>query len=820
MNSQTETVKPSIGSIILRPAQLGIAGLALLGLATPALAQDADRGDSPKNDGAPQTLVETYVASDGTHFIQRKNLAEDGAVVYIKDGQVYDAAALAQYERDNPRPTIDDALLRAALERGSEPIEVMVWLRNQPGTAIAAQVRDLYAPELAAHAEDVQAIQRQLRPSVSLTPDEERGVAELAERGLLRLTDAQRAQVREAHETVDTLQSVMQAEIRRQTERAIAGDQAYLADAASALDGAVLQTIVSQNGARVRLPGKYLGLLAEDPAIAQIAPVNVGAPDLDNHQTSLGVASGFWANGIDGGVWDAGVLDTGVQQNHPNLDHLRFFSDHGSTDSNGHGTAVAGVIASDHASFRGIAFGLDAMLVGDASDGESDADWMVGGGHDDPEAINLSWNYGMVSEDYDGFDRFYDNLVEDHRVLVAKSASNFGNGTSTLGRPASAYNVITVANMNDMNTVARGDDVITASSSRGPTIGGRKKPDITAPGKNTRTTNNDWQGSNPDFIDFGGTSAAAPHVAGAALLVTDLRGNDDPRASKAVLINAADAWDDGGTSGDTSDDGQVNGSHWDKTYGWGYLDLWEAWFNGTDLFIDTVDKNTSTSTPEHRFYRGQMFTNEKATLVWHRHVNERFLLPDVALKLTDLDLRAYHATTGTHLESSASGVDNVEQIAVDSSQDTVLKVDIYGSLDGDLSSESYALATEENFVRVQPPVLAPTGPGIIGVSGLTETVTMTVRNNGELNAYNTVLGISVPSGWVIIGSSSRNVGTVAPGATRSATFTVRPTCSGEVHGFLGYNASSSSWGESFGGRQSQLVTCVGPGNPPGGGEPK
>ena len=44
-------------------------------------------------------------------------------------------------------------------------------------------------------------------------------------------------------------------------------------------------------------------------------------------------------------------------------------------------------------------------------------------------------------------------------------------------------------------------------------------------------------------------------------------------ATKAMLIHSADAWTDNGTLGTTADDGLVNGSEWNASYGWGSLDL-------------------------------------------------------------------------------------------------------------------------------------------------------------------------------------------------------------------------------------------------------
>jgi len=54
-----------------------------------------------------------------------------------------------------------------------------------------------------------------------------------------------------------------------------------------------------------------------DPRIARVDLNYPGYPELNNHRHSLGLETGFWTVGINGGVHDVGVLDTGVQQNHP-----------------------------------------------------------------------------------------------------------------------------------------------------------------------------------------------------------------------------------------------------------------------------------------------------------------------------------------------------------------------------------------------------------------------------------------------------------------------------------------------------------------------
>jgi serine protease AprX len=807
-------VKRLIPSVSVKRLFQSISVLGLCGAvvsASPAV--QAARPAGPEGGGKRVLDSGQYIAPSGEVFGYEKAVVDGKDVrVYLKDGQILSEEALRAREAAQA-PVLDEDLLRQARATAPEqPLEVVVWMRNRPGGRINRELRQAREGELRKLEERAREIQRSLRPDKSLTPEEEARFIEEAKRSGGLLSERQKADLEEIGGRIESIKKELREESARRVKEATADDRGKLERRLAALGGRVRGHIATQNAFEVTVPAGRLVELAQDPLVARIIAVPPAEKELDNQGSSLGLTSGFWSANVTGGIWDVGVLDTGVQQDHPALSHLGFLSNFGTTDGDGHGTGVAGIIASNDTTFRGMAFGVQTMLVGNASSGSvlSHADWMVSTATDDAEVINLSFGYGTASDsDYSTFDQFWDGLIDDNSVLVTKSAGNNGNGTTTITHPAPAYNLIAVANVNDLNTVSRTDDVITSSSSRGPTLNGRKKPDISAPGNNSMTTNNDWAGTGPDFVNLGGTSAAAPHVNGGAILLTDLRSNDNPAANKAILLNTADAWTDNNTPGDTSDDGVVSGSLWNKTYGWGYMDLWEAWYNGLDVFTGSVDDGVTPAGPDFKLYKGQMFANEKASLVWNRHVAYSGATePTLVEDLSDLDLFAYDATTGTVLDSSVSSIDNVEQVAVAANGEVVLKVDVFGSLDPNLSTESFALATEENFVAATAPSFAFTGAPATARCGASFVLSAAVKNNGTVASFNNTVTLALPTGMTLVsGAASQNVGTIAAGGSATASWTVSSSfCVFPISRTVTFSNSSISYGESFSGTASHTLS--------------
>jgi hypothetical protein len=319
------------------------------------------------------------------------------------------------------------------------------------------------------------------------------------------------------------------------------------------------------------------------------------------------------------------------------------------------------------------------------------------------------------------------------------------------------------------------------------------------------STYSGWESYN-DFISKSGTSMSAPHVA-AAIILMEHAGNHNPMAQKAVLINTADAWTSNNTS-TTTDDGEVSGSHWDKSYGWGYLDMWEAHYNRGDYFVDSVVPNNGTSTPDdYELYKGYMYINEKATMVWEKRSN--YVAgdpPTVKYSLSDLNIRLYSEADNSLVDYDFDTDDNVHQVVTNVNGSMVIKAYANTSSFAGASSETFALATEENFVRAAPPAfsISLTMPAAV-TSNTVFTVTANVQNTGDVRSHNNNVTLTVPGGFAVVtGANPQNIGAISAGATGQATWTVRaPSSSGNYN--LIVSNSSSCYIETYTGSGSGLI---------------
>ncbi len=548
------------------------------------------------------------------------------------------------------------------------------------------------------------------------------------------------------------------------------------------------------------IPGSSLEGVAAHPDVAWISALPDVQATLDVSVPGLGVAA-FWNRGGTGGGETAAVVDSGIRSIHPAFSGVKItqkvfseayrrsacFDDVADTaeDRNGHGTHVAGIVASggtpEFSNLEGVAKGLGNLVVlkalfqaklipgqcggsaeGNGADILAAIDWAVA---NTPARI-FNFSFGApTSTDDSVIAQLFDQVVETYRLVLSVSAGNEGPRAGSVGAPGNAHNVISVANYDDRNTIDRSDDVVAEGSSRGPTLGGRAKPDLAAPGTRIRSTAHNSSG----FVELSGTSMAAPHVTGAAALLFQA-GLTQPLAVKALLINSAE------------------GAGWRADWGWGALQLARAQQGVANVRTGRIAAGTA------KFYRGRISSDFKATLVWNRHIE--VTQQALTSTLNNLDLELFDRTSGSSLSRSDSTVNNVEQVRTALRVEGLVKVVGKGAqLRGGVTEEPYALAISEGFTEVNGPVLsaACSAPASVNPGG-TFAITCQVRNSGGLDAMASSAVLALPAAFRTV--APVNIGTIGVGGSAPVLFTLTAPAGAGVYEVT-VNVTSNTFGETF-----------------------
>ncbi|MGW6442130.1 S8 family peptidase [Lentzea sp. NPDC055074] len=256
-------------------------------------------------------------------------------------------------------------------------------------------------------------------------------------------------------------------------------------------------------------------------------------------------APAAYAAGLTGKGVTVAVLDTGVDDTHPDLadreiGERNFSSSPDNGDHYGHGTHVASIVAGTGAQsggkYRGVAPDasiLDVKVLGDNGSGQDSAiiagmEWAVEQG---AQIVNLSLG-GYDTPEVSPLEEAVNRLTADKGALFVIAAGNSGPGARTIGSPGTADAALTVGAVDDQDQIAE-------FSSRGPTSSGSLKPDLTAPGVGiVAALHSDGRIGAPvadGYTSLDGTSMATPHVAGAAALLRQRHPELDGAALKARL---------------------------------------------------------------------------------------------------------------------------------------------------------------------------------------------------------------------------------------------------------------------------------------------
>ena len=273
-------------------------------------------------------------------------------------------------------------------------------------------------------------------------------------------------------------------------------------------------------------------------------------------------APAAWQAGLTGKGMTVALIDSGVDVTHPDLAgrvaaQVDFSpvatggapTSTGVHDLLGHGTAVASIAAGSGAAsdgrYRGVA--PDATIVsakvGDWDVAESSViagmEWAAGTEH--AAVVNMSLGFADAPGD-DPVETALNDLSERYGTLFVVASGNEGdNGNNPnaaedydVGSPATAADALSVGAVDH-------DDQLAVFSGRGPRLGDDAvEPDLTAPGVDiTAARSADAQGSGAYAGGLWGTSEAAPHAAGSAVLLKQEHPDWTGSMLKAALMGTA-----------------------------------------------------------------------------------------------------------------------------------------------------------------------------------------------------------------------------------------------------------------------------------------
>src|SRR6266700_1807306 len=223
-------------------------------------------------------------------------------------------------------------------------------------------------------------------------------------------------------------------------------------------------------------------------------------------------------------------------------------------DDNGHGSHTTGTAIGEDGAGNQIGMAPGAKWIGCRNMDEGNGtparyiecmEWFlapttIGGGDPDPtkapDITNNSWE--CPSSEGCSFDTLQAAVEAQFAagIMMVSAAQNAGPNCSTVENPPGIYEA--TYSVGALNT---GTDTIASFSSRGPVTAdgsNRIKPDIAAPGTNTRSASNTADNA---YTFASGTSMATPHIARAMALLwsanPSLQNQIDP--SRAALNNAA-----------------------------------------------------------------------------------------------------------------------------------------------------------------------------------------------------------------------------------------------------------------------------------------
>lgn len=322
------------------------------------------------------------------------------------------------------------------------------------------------------------------------------------------------------------------------------------------------------NGYVLELPKSALNKLGHYSAIEEVEYDEEVSAQMDISRQNINVERMLQRGPLSGRGVTVAVLDTGI---YPHGDFLRphnrlvhqedMVNDQEDFyDDSGHGTHVAGIIASSgfnsDGRYMGVAPGahlvsvkvLDKSGRGKMSNVLAGLQWI----YDNYKRYHIrvvNVSVGMTdAKGEDGILVKAVNQLWDEGLVVVTAAGNKGPNSRTILSPGISRKVITVGCSNDNQTVEIDGEFRINYSSRGPTMACIVKPDVLAPGGNIISclSNTAYEcGEKIDMKDcrYGsksGTSMSTPMVSGAIALYLQSYPEATPNEVKEALSQSCD----------------------------------------------------------------------------------------------------------------------------------------------------------------------------------------------------------------------------------------------------------------------------------------
>jgi serine protease AprX len=393
-------------------------------------------------------------------------------------------------------------------------------------------------------------------------------------------------------------------------------------------------------GIALTIPASALPALEADDEIVSVS-VDHPVKALDDYTNAAMNVSAPWNAGYNGTGVGVAVIDSGINDTHPDLwnsnerySRVVYHQDFTGTsvknasgqtvyDLYGHGTHVAGIVGGNgylsNGTYAGVAPNVtlvDLRVLNSLGQGtDSNVISAI------QQAINLQNKYNIqvinlslgrpISVGYaqDPLCQAVESAWK-AGIVVVVAAGNYGrisvdgsDGYGTITAPGNDPLVLTVGAMKSMDTFSRTDDRIASYSSKGPTMYDHVvKPDVVAPGNlvvslddhgstlETLFPGNEVAGNrtNHDYFILSGTSMATPAATGAVVLQLQQNPNLTPDQVKARLMKTAYKTFPVSSTATDPTTGQTYTSYYDIfTVGAGYVDT-EAAMNNTDLTSSAV----------------------------------------------------------------------------------------------------------------------------------------------------------------------------------------------------------------------------------------